>query len=328
MGVSRCGCNTEVANPNLNEKNLMKAKEADISVVVPLYNHERYVIATLESVFNQSVRPREVIVVDDGSNDGSLELVRSVFADKANLVLWSKPNAGAHHTINAGIYRATSANVAILNSDDIFEPDRLQICLELLEKNKEAAVVCTGITFIDGAGHKIPNDWYRQAYEYYLANGDLALALINGNFLMTTSNFVIRRSAFEKYGYFGNFRYTHDLAFLLRLLAKDVMIHVDPRPLLQYRIHSSNTISEGVMKVKVEWAAVIAEYIMQLYQLNQRQLTADYLSKLYAILDTHNLSRMLFPLMGAMAVKAPDGWGVDKLLADADFSKSLHTIAK
>ncbi len=306
----------------------MKINEADVSVVIPLYNHERYVIATLESVFQQSVSPREVIVVDDGSSDQSFELVQKKFGDQKNLVLWSKPNAGAHHTINAGIHRATSSNVAILNSDDIYEPERLQICLAILEKDKEADVVCTGITFIDGAGRKIRNDWYRQAHEYYLTHDDLGLALINGNFLMTTSNFVIRRAAFEKYGYFGNFRYAHDLAFLLRMLAQKGKIHVDSRQLLQYRIHSSNTISEGVLKVKVELAAVVAEYVLQLYQSNSGRLTANYLNKLYTVLDAHNLSRMLFPLMGAMAAKACNGGGVDKLLAETDFSKSLLAIAK
>lgn len=306
----------------------MKNRDADISVVVPLYNHEQYVISALESVFQQSVRPREVIVVDDGSRDRSFELVREKFGDQKNLVLWSKPNAGAHHTINAGMHRATSSNVAILNSDDIYEPARIQICLELLEEDKEAEMVCTGLTFIDGTGRKIRNDWYEQAHEYYLTHSDLALSLINGNFLMTTSNFVIRRSAFEKYGYFGNFRYAHDLAFLLRMLAQKGKIHVDSRQLLQYRIHGSNTISEGVLKVKVELAAVVAEYIMQLYQSNSGRLSTDFLYKLYAILDTHNLSRMLFPLMGAMAVKAYDAGGVDKLLADADFLNTLLALAK
>ena len=306
----------------------MKINDADVSVVVPLYNHGRYVINTLESVFQQSVCPREVIVVDDGSSDQSFDLVRKKFGDQKNLVLWSKPNAGAHHTINAGIYRATSSNVAILNSDDIYEHERLQTCLELLKNNKEAEMVCTGLTFIDGSGRKIRNDWYKQALDYYLTHGNLALSLINGNFLMTTSNFVIRRSAFEKYGYFGNFRYAHDLAFLLRMLAQEGKIHVDSRPLLQYRIHNSNTISEGVLKVKVELAAVVAEYVMQLYHSNSGQVSTDYLNKLYAILDTHNLSRMLFPVMCAMAVKACNGGGVDKLLADADFSQSLLKIAK
>lgn len=306
----------------------MKYREADISVIIPLYNHEQYVISALESVFQQSVRPREVIVVDDGSSDQSFELVRENFGDQKNLVLWSKPNAGAHHTINAGIHRATSSNVAILNSDDIYEPERMQICLDILDKDKESDMVCTGISFIDGSGCKIRNDWYRQALDYYLAHDDLALSLINGNFLMTTSNFVIRRSAFEKYGYFGNFRYTHDLAFLLRMLAQKGTIHVDPRPLLQYRIHGSNTISEGVLKVKVELAAVVAEYILQLYRSDSGRLDPEYLEKLYEVLDAHNLSRMLFPLMGAMAVSECNGGGVDKILADANVSTILLTIAK
>ena len=302
-----------------------KKQEADVSVIIPLYNHERYVLAALDSVFQQSVCPREVIVIDDGSSDQSFDLVKKKFGSQENLVMWTKPNEGAHHTINAGIRKATSSNIAILNSDDIYEPERLEICLDLLEKDRDADMVCTGITFTDGSGHKIHNDWYRQAHEFYLTHGDIALSLINGNFLMTTSNFVIRRSAFEKFGYFGNFRYAHDLAFLLRLISQKGKIHVDPRPLLQYRIHNSNTINEGALKVKVEWAAVVAEYIMQLYKSDSKQITGDYLNNLYSVLDTHNLSRMLFPLMAALACK---GGGVDQLLADADFLKSLQTIAK
>ncbi len=232
----------------------MRQGEADVSVVVPLYNHARYVISALESVFAQSIQPREVIVVDDGSEDRSLELVEKKFGGEQNLVFWRKPNGGAHHTLNAGIHRATSSCVAILNSDDVYEPKRLQVCVDLLEKNRGIQLVCTGISFIDGSGQVINNKWYNQAHQFYLNNGDLGLSLINGNFLMTTSNFVVRRSAFEEYGYFGAFRYAHDLAFLLRLLAHNGKIHIEPTALLQYRVHESNTISEGALKVKIEWA--------------------------------------------------------------------------
>jgi len=306
----------------------MNNKQADVSVVIPLYNHERYVVEALESVFQQSVRPREIIVVDDGSTDRSCEMVRKHFGAAENLVLWSKPNGGAHHAINAGIYRATSKNVAILNSDDLYAPERLQVCLELLAKHENADMVATGITFVDGSGRNISNEWYRQAYEYYLRHGDLALSLINGNFLMTTSNFVVRRTAFEKYGYFGKFRYAHDLAFLLRVLAQGGMIHVHRQPLLQYRIHDSNTIKEGVLKVKVELAAVVAEYIVKLYHTYQDGTGIDHLNKLYSILDAHNLSRMLFPLIAALAARPCNHDGIDDLLADDNFTKFMLTIAK
>jgi glycosyltransferase involved in cell wall biosynthesis len=301
---------------------------ADISVIVPLYNHERYIEAALDSVLGQSLCPREIIIVDDGSNDRSYDLVTSRYGGDRRMIIWSKPNSGAHQTINAGIHRATSSYIAILNSDDIYEPERLKVCLQLLEKNKEAQVACTGISFIDGAGKRINNDWYDRALAFYQSDGDLALSLINGNFLMTTSNFIIRRSAFEKFGYFGNFRYAHDLAFLLRLLAQGGQVAIDPKPLMKYRIHTSNTISEGTLKVKLELAAVIAEYLTHIYRTNSGRVSNEYLERLYRVLDTHNLSRMLFPLMGMIASTASPGVGIDKLITDPELSRSLMAIVK
>lgn len=304
----------------------MWSREADVSVVIPLYNHEKYITVALEGVFNQTVYPREIIVVDDGSSDRSFQLVKEQFGNRENLIFWSKPNLGAHHTINAGIHRSTSSYVAILNSDDIYEPDRLQICLQMLDQNKDAQIACTGISFIDGLGKKVKNMWYEQALKYYQSSGDLALSLINGNFLMTTSNFVIRRSIFEKIGYFSNFRYVHDLDFLLRLLANNGKICINPKPLLRYRTHSSNTISEGVLKVKVELAVVIAYYLMETFHSHSGHIPADYLMKLYSVLDTHNLSRMLFPLMGMLASNT---WNSpDKLIADPEILQTLLAIAK
>ena len=306
----------------------MSSVVADISVIVPLYNHERYIEAALEGVLGQSVSPREIIIVDDGSGDRSYDMVTSRYGGDGRMIIWSKPNSGAHQTINAGIHRATSSYVAVLNSDDIYDPERLKVCLQSLEKNKEAQVACTGISFIDGAGKKINNEWYDRALRFYQNDGDLALSLINGNFLMTTSNFVIRRSAFEKFGYFGNFRYAHDLAFLLRLLAQGGRVVIDPRPLLKYRIHTSNTISEGTLKVKVELAAVIAEYLMHIYRANAGGISSEYLERLYRVLDTHNLSRMLFPLMGLLASNASPGTSIDRLIADPELSRILLAIAK
>lgn len=305
----------------------MNNSKADVSVIIPLYNHENYILATLESVYQQSVQPREVIVIDDGSNDKSFELVKKAYGHKKNLVLWSRPNAGAHHAINAGIYRATSSNIAILNSDDVYEQERLQICIEILESNKKVDVVCTGMTFIDGDGKDVQNKWYEQARDFYEINGDLAISLINGNFLMTTSNFVVRKSVFERYGYFGKFRYAHDLAFLLRVIAHGGNIHIDSRLLMKYRIHNSNTISEGVLKVKVELAAVISEYIMTMRAPISAEVGTGYMSTLYDVLDKHNLSRMLFPIMSAMESGAHFNC-VDDILADADFLKFMLTISK
>ena len=261
-----------------------------VSIVIPLYNHERFIVKTLESVYRQSVKPKEVIVVDDGSQDASLSIAHQVAQSHPETIIWSHPNQGAHYTINAGIHRATGEFIAILNSDDLFHPERLAQCLALLDADQQLIAVCTGISFIDDHGDAIQNSWYEQARSFYDQIGDLSLALINGNFLMTTSNLLVRRSVFAELGYFSALRYTHDLDFFLRLLLHGKQIHFDNTPLLTYRMHASNTISEGVLRVKTEWAAVVAFFV---YNHWKRHKNWSYEAELIKITDRHMLTRLL-----------------------------------
>ena len=87
-------------------------RAARVSVVVPLYNHARYVAEAARSALAQGPVLREVIVVDDGSTDGSAEALRAACGDDPRLVLWSQPNRGAHAAINAGLLRATGEVLA------------------------------------------------------------------------------------------------------------------------------------------------------------------------------------------------------------------------
>ncbi len=305
----------------------MTATPPTISVVIPLYNHSAYIQETLESVFRQTRQPQEVIVVDDGSPDDSYALVQKHFGDRKELIAWTRPNGGAHSAINDGIRRASSDVIAILNSDDIFDSRRLEACAELFRNNPEADMVCTGINCVNDQGKSIRNTWYDEAKGYYRKVGDLALALLNGNFLMTTSNYVVHRAAFERYGYFGSFRYAHDLAFLLRLIRRGGRIVIDDTPLLNYRIHDSNTISEGAQKVKVEWAAIVAEHMLAVEQGAGGPPDIDRLRTLQEILDRHNLARMLPPLMALLA-RNSELDQADILLEDASVKDFLLEICQ
>src|SRR4029450_2534625 len=124
---------------------------------------------------------------------------------------WSRPNQGAHRTINECIGQARGRYLAILNSDDLYHPERLLRCLAVLEGDPNAAVVATGISFVNEHGNAIRFPWYEEARVFYERIGDLGLALVNGNFLMTTSNIVARRALFQEVGGFDDLRYAHDL---------------------------------------------------------------------------------------------------------------------
>ena len=232
-----------------------------VSVVIPLYNHEKYIEAAIQSVLRQTAKPTEIIVIDDGSSDGSAEIVRRLCRDHPEIIFWSWPNQGAHHTLNAGILRATGEFVALLNSDDCFAPDRLASCLALVQSDTSIDVVATRALFLDDRGTEVSNPWYDDALAFYRKERDVAFALFRANFLVTTSNLFLRRSLFESVGTFAPLRYTHDLEFVLRLvLGKKTIAFLD-QPLVAYRLHEKNTISENKAREDIERSAVFAYYL-------------------------------------------------------------------
>ena len=290
-----------------------------VSVVIPLYNHEQYSDVAIESLIAQSTPPTEIIVVDDGSQDGSLQRAQQWAERDSRIVCWSHPNRGAHYTINAAIQRASGDYVSILNSDDCYCAERLELCVNALEENPAISAVCTGLSFINGAGKARRNKWYEQSVKFFQQIDDLSLALINGNFLMTTSNLFIRREVFAELGMFANLRYAHDLDFFLRLITHGREILWIDQPLLQYRMHSTNTISEDALKVKTEWAAVVAFF---LYSFSKNQ-DWFYLSRLAEIADRHNLTRLLFFSFLQFRRIESEQVSPDAYLEDADFLKFM-----
>lgn len=293
-----------------------------ISVIIPLYNHERYIRQTLDSVFSQTRAPREVIVVDDGSRDGSAAVVEGMLSQHSNLIFWKHPNRGAHATINAGIHRASGDYIAVLNSDDLFHPERFADMAGVLDRQPGVDAVFSDLSFIDDDGRAIPNDWYQQAMKFHRKFGDLALTLVNGNIFMTTSNLLIRRSVFEEIGHFSALRYAHDLDFFLRLVLADKGVHRVDRPLLSYRLHAANTISEGHLKVKAEWAAVTAFFLERLW--SRPDVDWARVARFIEVLDRHTLTPSVLACMAYFRQHPTDTMECSPFFSDQAFRTSLN----
>ena len=264
---------------------------ADISVVIPVYYHERFVGDAIRSVLRQTVSAREIICIDDGSTDGSPAVVEAFAREHPEIRFWSRPNRGAHNTLNEGIQAATGSVIAILNSDDVFHDSRLSRCQAVLDADPSISAVFTGLTSIDADGAPLKNPWYDGALAFHRQVGDLGLSLVNGNFLVTTSNLVARRSLFAELGTFDNLRYAHDLDFFLRLVAAGKRVSILSQPLLSYRLHGSNTILEAHQKVKLEWAVLTAFFAWRVAGRELGGQGGDYLNRLLAVLAKHGLTQ-------------------------------------
>lgn len=121
-----------------------------ISVVMPVYNVEAFVAEAIRSVLDQSYRELELIVVDDGGQDGSMDIVRGFRDERIRIV--SQPNRGLAGARNTGIFHARGTYIALLDSDDRWAPDKLMLHALHLRSNPQVGVSYSGSRMIDGAG--------------------------------------------------------------------------------------------------------------------------------------------------------------------------------
>ena len=217
-----------------------------VSVLIPSYQHAAYIRGAVESVLHQTFSDWELIVIDDASKDQSFEILSS-FSDPRIRLVRHDTTQGAHATLNEALELARGGFIAILNSDDLYEKDRLQSSMaEALKLGRPDVFIFTDIAFMDGEG--CPSKDHPRALQYLKlleqARGrPLKEGFLQGNLTVTTSNFFFSRSLFEKVGPFQNLRYTHDWDWALRAsrVIEPYWIH---EPLIRYRVHGTNTLSE------------------------------------------------------------------------------------
>lgn len=237
-----------------------------VSIIIPSYNHERWVVEALESVYGQTYRNIELIVIDDGSTDNSPRLIRDSLAHcpfPHRLVL--RDNRGAHATINEGITLATGEYLNILNSDDRFADERIATLVEKIA-HKDADWGFASTAMINAEGRLIDIAEHTRAYALTEMIAEIpqamtvGFALLRHNVAISTGNLFVRRSFFIKLNSFRNFRYNHDWDFCLRATLQSEPVFV-PESLYYYRLHERNTITEANNQTRAESDRIFQEYL-------------------------------------------------------------------
>ncbi|MEJ2176878.1 MAG: glycosyltransferase [Gammaproteobacteria bacterium] len=238
-----------------------------VSVVIPAYNHERFIGAAIESVLNQSVEDLELVIVDDGSTDGTAEVINSY--DDPRLSYTYQENQDAFNTINRGLGLARGDYISILNSDDIYTLDRLERLLAHGFEYQSDCIISDVIPISDdGIEFKDPefgwNQWHQRNRRFYFEQADLYTGFLQGNLMVTTSNLFMTRRAMETVGQFSSLRYLHDYDYIFRMMLAypDSVHYLDQDKLLYYRIHEGNTLSEAAVAGREQDLEVIRKYML------------------------------------------------------------------
>jgi len=232
-----------------------------ISVVMPVYNHARFVDRTLDSLASQSRVPNELVVVDDGSQDDSVErVVTFAKASRIPVIVARQANAGAHVALNRGMALVQGEVIALINSDDVFAPGRLSRLAGCLDAAHELAF--SGVALIDDDDRPAEGRYAREL-ERRLAEVDTAPSLfhvlIRHNPAVSTGNLVFRRALLDHTGGFAAYRVCHDWDFLLAA-TRATSIARDPAPLYRYRLHDANTFAAAALAGRLEGELLLSDF--------------------------------------------------------------------
>ncbi len=261
----------------------------DISVIIPAFNHEKYIALSIESVLKQSYGNFELIIINDGSTDRTEKEILHFKDPRIRYI--TQENQGAHYTINKGIAIAKGEYISILNSDDEYSPDRLIQCFDFIKQYPDVTAVLTLVEGINRDGKSVSDmstphtiawqDWYTDALKLY-ENNDFLKCAFAQNIAITTSNFFIKKTTFDVIGQFKKLRYAHDWDMLLRI-SRQFKVGLLKKCLLRYRIHESNTVletgSEAKVRLEVNW--LIAHHLKYL------QPTENLIDLIYFLRKNH-----------------------------------------
>ena len=197
-----------------------------ISIVTPSFNSGATIAATIESVLSQDYTNWEHIVMDGGSNDGTL----AVLERYPRLVWVSEKDEGHYHAMNKGIARATGDVVVILNADDCFRAGALRQVAEAFQRNPGWDALFGDVVFVDGAGREI----YRREEAVY----DYKVLLYGVDYICHQTLFV-RKPVYDRLGLYRHkeFLNSADYEFKLRLGREGCRVGHLPALLVDYRYH-------------------------------------------------------------------------------------------
>ncbi|MBU3758781.1 MAG: glycosyltransferase [Candidatus Omnitrophica bacterium] len=228
-----------------------------VSVIIPTYNRKGLLQEALESVFAQTFRDYELIVIDDGSTDGTKEAVLSRWGDRVRY--FTQPNAGISAARNAGIREAQGTYVAFLDSDDTWRPDKLALQVDFMNQNPRTGLLATRL-----ARYELGSQHSQRLCPPTFPSG--FLELLNGENNVPTSTVMVRRNCFEETGCFdSSLPIAEDWDLWLRIASRYEIACLD-QVLAEHRDHLHKTTRDLEKTYEGYWR--FYEKIFRAYQVD------------------------------------------------------------
>jgi glycosyltransferase involved in cell wall biosynthesis len=272
-----------------------------VSVVMPAYNHGLYIERAVRSVLEQTWRDLELIIVDDGSTDNTVEIVERLLHEDSRINLICQANSGVPSiTYNTGLNRANGRYVCFLDSDDFYSPDKVARCLEIMERYQHANLVFHDVVYVDKSGKVLADSYLQRSglksrarnsltcveNNVFRCGHDIYFIISTGaNATILPSSAFIRSSAFGQEARFSNeLILSADLDLWLRLLSGGGRFIFIDEVLSFWRLHGGNLTAT---RHPIEWDRIRVHEMnykraKTIFSLTQRLVYRRFIANLYA----------------------------------------------
>ena len=210
-----------------------------VSVIMPMYNEEKYLSESIESILNQTFKDFELIIIDDCSTDNSIEIVES-YKDKRIRLIRNKVNLGTVRTRNVGLKIAKGKYVAIMDSDDVSLIDRLSTQYNYLEENDNIFLLGSSAIYIDDKGKELRRFRKYDDYEMLAFRLPKSCSIIHSSIMFRNT---------KEYSYDEVFKSAHDYNFYLELLSAGKNLTNLPEFLIKHRVHKDSAHSKNSRQI-------------------------------------------------------------------------------
>lgn len=228
-----------------------------VSVILPVYNGERFLSRTLDSIFAQTEKNWEIIAINDGSTDNSLTILEK-YSKKipGRFQILSVTNGGVSKARNIGVSAARGNYIAFLDQDDVWAPQKLQRQLEMFSINKNLRVSFSNVNVIDINGSIIRENAFRFDEKN---RGNVFDHLLFDNFIPISSVMLEKNLFMEIGGFDPQFSLAEDYDFLLKV-AQRVPVDFIDEPLLLYREHGESSTFQKIDNITAESFRIIRSW--------------------------------------------------------------------
>lgn len=237
-----------------------------VSVIIPAYNRVDYIDQAITSVLQQTYANIELIVIDDGSTDGTYEKIKD-YGDKLTLLTHQQRcNRGQSAAINLGLLRASGEYIAILDSDDYWELDKLKTQVDFFEKNPSVGLIYSNGYAVDAVGKQLYPIYNSEHTEPNDPN-----AVLLDCYIALPVNSLVRKNIYDRVGDFNeNYRAAQDHDMLIRIAEVAELAYL-PSSLWYYRRHA-DTISSKHQGVRWNTGVKILQEAQKRYPYQSRTI--------------------------------------------------------